>query len=313
MPAISRRKVISVGMAAGLSAIFPTDIIAGISPLGLRRRNWLSLERIGGPSLAGEFLDLRSASDSIGLAMLDRTFPGLTSDVTFQRFLPTAFLVTNVSQNDIRAFTTIWLITTPAGEHEVTVAYCNVGGALWYSAKGSRKRFLVTGRIPVIKAGHTRLITPFFSLVPKAYGENERPNWGMLALQRPESVLLDLKAESSNVTTRINAAITENYVALGPDAASLGRFFCITRNAEHDEAVSVRRQIAAGASREQVLSYLRQQVSRAGLDVPESALYYNVRQRQARIFIRRLRRRGWNQFLGTVHFLTNQPKTVIAL
>lgn len=314
MPLVSRRKVISIGVAAGLGAIFPVDTTAGISPSYLKERTWLGLERREGSSLVSNFLALRSASDLAGLALLDRMFSGLTSDGAFQGFLPMAFLVTNVSRNDIRAFRTLWQITTPAGQNETNIAYCNVGGALRYSANGSKKRFLVTGRIPAIKAGDTRLITPFFSLVPRTYGENERPNWGMLALQRPEAVLLDLKAELLNVTARIDAAITDDYVAVGPAGVSLGRFFCITRNAEHDEALSLWRQIEAGASPEGLLNNLRREASAIDLDVPDpSALYYNVRRRQARTFIRRLKSRGWDQFLRTLEFMANQPKTVIAL
>jgi len=317
MAVVSRREVISIGVAAGLGAILPADLIAGISSSCLRRTTWLGLERFNGPSPVGDLLRLRSASDSAGLNVLDRSFPGLTSDAGFQRFLPIAFLVTNVSQTDIRVFSTLWTLTTPTGRHQINIAYCNhpqPGRMSWYPKKRSRKPVLVTGRTPVISAGTTRLITPLFSCGPRMYEEDNEPNWGMLWRQGPKILSSEPISESLTVVPELDAAITDDYAAIGPGAASLGRFFCIARNAEHDEAVSVRRQIEAGASLEGVLSNLRREASAIEIEIPDpSALYYNVRRRQARVFIRRLKTRGWDQFLRTLEFVANQPKTVIAL
>jgi hypothetical protein len=109
---------------------------------------------------------------------------------------------------------------------------------------------------------------------------------------------------------RIDQAITADYATVGSVDQNLTRVFCVTRNAEHDEAVSVLKRISAGASPEQVRNQLSRDASGLGFDIqPISDLYYRVRQRQANVLLRRLKKARWDQFLRTLEYLRNQPKT----
>jgi hypothetical protein len=204
-------------------------------------------------------------------------------------------------------------MTTLSGKSEMTVKHyfhprLGSEGLRWEEKMGNKAFF--TGKVPVIKAGATRLVTPFFGWSPGFYKENNKPDWTKLVLRRREVTLSELASEDTGVAMRISAAITNDYASVGPDDEYLARVFCITRNAEHDESVSMRRIIATGASPDQVKDQLRR--DGAGLDFhirPNSALYYRVRQRQARVLLRRLKRANWEQFLETLVHLRNQPKT----
>jgi len=111
----------------------------------------------------------------------------------------------------------------------------------------------------------------------------------------------------------IDAAIMDDCAAVGPHDQHLAAGFCVTRNAEHDQAVSVRKRISAGATQEQVAESLRRDVK--GVDFkfqtnsPYDNIYYTVRRRQAAVLLRRLQNAGWDEFLETLEYLRSQPKT----
>jgi hypothetical protein len=106
----------------------------------------------------------------------------------------------------------------------------------------------------------------------------------------------------------IVGAIMNDYVTVGPDDDDLAWVFCVTRNAEHDEAVSVRSQILMGASPEQIKEQLRRDAPALDFDI-QSALYYKIRKRQARVLLRGLNNVPWGEFLKTLEYLRNQPRT----
>lgn len=311
MSLVSRRRIISIGVVAGIGAMLPADMRAALPRTTPRGRGGSIVPTVEGGLALSDLLELRCVSDSVGSATLNRIFPGVSSDPGFQRFLPLSFLATNLSHQDVRVFSTLWTITTATGRREFNVVYCNypnLDRMDWYSVKP--RRFNFTGRIPVIAASSTQLIAPFFSLAPKQYDENKKPNWAKLPLRGSKIALPESTTESLNVAVEVDAAITGDYVALGPAAASLGRFFCVTRNAEHDEAISLRNLIAAGASVDQIRERLSRDSEGVGFTVQSnSALYNLVRQRQAQVLQKRLQKRGWRAFVKTVEHLRNQPKT----
>jgi hypothetical protein len=131
---------------------------------------------------------------------------------------------------------------------------------------------------------------------------------------RPEIVLSELAGEGASINMTIDSVITSDYGAIGPGAEYLAKTFCVTRNAEHDQAVSVRRHILAGVSAGKVTEQLRRDA--AGLDFPyrpDSVLYYKVRRRQADVLLRAINNAPWDQFLDTLGYLRSQPKTRLRL
>jgi hypothetical protein len=268
------------------------------------------------PPRASDFFTVARLSDPSSLPLLDRLFPGLLSDPGFRQLLSLAFLVTNVSKTHIRAFLSDWAVTTQNGTYHIyTMDYFHPRAGSEESElrrwgrTGDVTRF--TGNMPLIKAGATRLVTPFFNWSPSHYRKNSKPDWTKLLRRQPQVVASDLTSPGTRVTMTIEGAITGRYGAAGPHFEYLTTTFCVTRNAEHDEAVAVRRCIMAGASPDQVRELLRRDAG--GRDfgprsVPNS-YYYAVRQRQAKVLLRRLNNAPWEEFLGTLAYLRNQPKT----
>jgi hypothetical protein len=151
-------------------------------------------------------------------------------------------------------------------------------------------------------------VTPFFNWSPSDYSENGAADWIKLLPRRPEVVVSESASAPTSVKMGIVGAIMNDYVTVGPDDDDLAWVFCVTRNAEHDEAVSVRSQILMGASPEQIKEQLRRDAPALDFDI-QSALYYKIRKRQARVLLRGLNNVPWGEFLKTLEYLRNQPRT----
>jgi hypothetical protein len=317
MPSISRRKVLSLGVAAGAGALLPRHLAAAVLQ---RRLFWDSLADPAaqpGTLTASNLIAVAPVSDPSSEVVLENLFPGLLSDSGFQQFRPVAFLVSNVSNKDIRAFSSHWRVTTTSHQFELAIMhYFHPHARQESTNKNESRPLFFTGDIPAIRAGATRLVTPFFSWSPSAYEDSGTPNWTQLVRRRPAVVLSQLAEPGCSVTMLIDGAITKDFASVGPNDEDLAGFFCVTRNAEHDEAISVLRLIAAGASRERLRDQLGRDALRFLYDVPPSrssryyTAYCKVRQRQATVLLRRLRM-PWDKFLKTLEYLRSQPKTQI--
>ena len=314
MASISRRKLLSIGVAAGAGALFPGRPVAALSlPETSAPADAIIAS---GAARASDFLSVAPVSDPSSLRVLDELFPGLLSDPGFEQFKPASFLVTNVSQTHVRAFISDWVVTTQDRTyHMYTRDYFHPRAGteeselIHWGRTGDITRF--TGNLPLIRKGATRLVTPFFNWSVSHYKKNSKPKWGKLLLRQPRSVASDLTDPGTSVGMAIDGAIRHDYASVGLHMEYLTTIFCVARNAEHDEAIAVRRLIAAGASPEEVGEQLRRHAM--GLDLtprfPADYYYNNVRQRQAKVLLRRLNNAPWDQFLGTLAYLRNQPKT----
>ena len=323
MALISRRKVLSIATAAGVGALvpFPSRLSAAIlSSYVAPKGSSVSPAHSAAPLLASDLLAVSRVSDPSSSARLNDLFPALLVDEGFQQFLPVAFLVTNVGIRDVRAFQLRWTIVTPKGYSEIITQHFlrPHAGRAWRQqtprgVRGNDKYF--SGKIPVVRAGATRLVTPYFCWNATSYERSDRPSWAQLLRWRwrPDIVLSDLADPRSGVAMTIDAAIMDDCTSVGTHGGHLAGVFCVTRNAEHDQAVSVRTRIAAGATQEQVSESLRRDAK--GVDFkfrtnsPYDNIYYIARTRQAKVLLRRLENAGWDKFLGTLEYLRSQPKT----
>jgi hypothetical protein len=308
MPLISRRKIMALGVTAGAAAFLP--------PLLSRKSAAQSSVLI-----AGDLLAVTPMSDPSSEMVFGNLFSGLFSDRGFQQLRPLTFFVTNVTQNDIRAFSSRWAVRTLAGESKMDIMHYfhpraahNWRQSMRWGMRGDRTR--VTGNVPMIKAGATRLVTPFFNLSSagyKTYKTDEKRLWTDFFLRRPTAALSQAASTGARVTMTINAAITNDYTPVGPNDEHLASTFFVTRNAEHDEALAVLKRIAAGATREQVRHYLRGGLEGGDFkfrtDSRYDNIYFIVRKRQARVLLRRLKRASWDQFLGTLQYMSSLPIT----
>jgi hypothetical protein len=304
MSLVSRREVIFRGMVTSAVTLLPeflfTEKTNGLVPQAsdLRINNLFSVEPISKSSTT----------------VLDNLFPGLLLEQKFQQFIPVSFLVSNIGSKDIRAFSSHWTIAALPDMHEMNIMHyfhpreeANADMKMSWGQQGNETYF--TGIVPAIRAGATRLVTPFFSWSSSFYKKNNKPAWDQILLFRRRRGLELAQLADGAVSMRVSAAITKDFVSIGTDDR-LANAFCVTRNAEHDEAVSVLKNIAAGASQNQVIDQLYRDAR--GLDFdndPQTKFYYRMRQRQAAALLGRIEDSNWGQFVETLQYLRNQPKT----
>src|SRR5208282_4394852 len=111
---MSRRKMISLGMATGAVAICPQ----------LLSRTAFGESEVRSTTLSVDDLLVAvptSASSSAGT--LDRFFPGLSADAEFRQLSPLSFLVSNLSNWDVRAFSSKWTIATSGDAREMALLH----------------------------------------------------------------------------------------------------------------------------------------------------------------------------------------------
>lgn len=311
MSAMSRRGFIGTGLVAGAAVVVPRKLRA-LPLLANSQERVTSVDRM--------LLSSRAA-DAESLPAMNRLFSNLLDDPGFRQLSPVAFLVTNASNTSIRAFSTHWTFSTPNYSHEVSLMHYFHPRAgfmgrkrMHWGTTGNRTRF--TGRIPIIKSGSTRLVTPFFNWGSSYYADHGIPNWTKLLHRRarPEVSLADLSRPDASVSMRVVAAITHNYTVVGPENDALARVFATTRNAEHDEALSILERVRSGDSPEAIGKLLQSHASGLAFDIrPDTDLYYRVRQRQAKVLLRRYSKARWDQFTRTLQSLRNRPKTILRL
>jgi hypothetical protein len=168
----------------------------------------------------------------------------------------------------------------------------------------------------VHSAGSTRLVTPYFNWNPRCYRNNPNPHWKkILGENVSRRFFLEELSNATGVQVSIDAIIVNEKHMIGPGASNLARTFRITRNAEHDEALSVFKLVAGGASMEQVKTFLKGHVAQAlpPRTPPNHYLYCSVRRRQASVLLRRLVGVEPEHFMRTINYLKNRPKTSAGL
>jgi hypothetical protein len=314
---ISRRKLLKTAAATGAASLLlhPAEMKLEALECAVRHQ--------GVPE---GYISMTAPSDPDFSALLDTHFPGLAQDTNFQKIRPYAVLIKNVSGKDINAFSTYWSVESPTGGYELTLRHFFHPSqkrlrTIHFGTQGNQTRF--TGQIPAIKAGATRLLTPYFNWSTNYYRRNPKLDWAkVLASGAHASFTLDELSTATAVHVSPDAVIFDQSQVAGPDRASLAKTYTVMRNAEHDTAAAVANLIPCEAdpashvvgNLDQIRSYLAtagQKYPTSKQDAFKDRLYRKVRQRQATILARRLKHATPDQFVRTVQYLASQPKTTI--
>jgi hypothetical protein len=309
---LSRRRLITVGAATGAATLLSS---------AASRANAATAD-LGDDAKAAkitDFVTLKPSSDTGFVSEVDRLFPGLLSDPVFQQIKSHAVLIANVGKEAVNAYSTHWDITTSTGGYEMLVRHYFHPSAkrprtIHFGLKGNKTRF--TGKIPLLTAGETRLVTPYFNWSPSFYRTHPKPNWSrMLSASSSRQLFATELSSATDIEVSIDALIINNRDVIGLDKANLGRVFRVTRNAEHDEANALLKLVKKGVSRDQIAEFLK---NRTSVALPSRTnafrhLYVAVRRRQAKILFRRFKQGTTDQFLRTLKLIKRQPKTTTGL
>lgn len=325
---ITRRKLLAVGASAGAAAVVTSTLSRAVRADQARGNGALS-------GNVADYIAIKASSDPEFASALDKSFPGLRNDATFQQIQSHAVLVTNVSGRKINAFATHWKVATATGGYETVMRHyfhprsndATSPKKNHFGKKGNKTRF--TGRIPALKTGSTRLVTPYFNWSPHHYKTHPKPKWKkILTASESRKFCFYELSRSTGVQVSVDAVIVGNKSLIGPNISKLGRRYQATRNAEHDAAVATLKTLAAGASTEQVKQLLKglrngtisasTNASQSSAVTPPAAssnpirrLYHQVVRRQAHVLIRRLQNATPDQFKHTLIYLKKKPKTHI--
>ncbi len=122
MSLISRRSVVSLGVLASATSLFPRQLAALLLPRRLVSEGFGDYA-VESATTVSDLLAVTPACDAPSEVLLNRLFPGILSDSGFQKVRPLSFLVTNVTNEDIRAFSSQWTVTTPNNRYGLTVMH----------------------------------------------------------------------------------------------------------------------------------------------------------------------------------------------
>jgi hypothetical protein len=325
MKKISRRNVL-VGAATTVGClvvprIFGTEALSSSALAWSPARLDLFEDKIADPvcSFDDASLATKAVLDPSSWPLLDKLFPGFRSTESFQHLGGSSYLVTNTGRKAVRAFSTDWSVTANSTvKTKVNLHYFRPRGQrkpkMHWGVTGNKTRF--TAKVPVLKAGASKLVSPYFAIAPGFYEKNGESLWNKLADPRYRSTFpvspAKLAASSAVVKMTIDAYVTRNFHVVGPDRANLSRIISVTRNAERDEGISIWALLQKGASPQEIRQTLLGHASGLAFDItPDGDLYYRVRQRQAKVLLRRLKKAPWDKFGRTIVYLKNQPETKI--
>lgn len=254
-------------------------------------------------------------------ARLNSLYPGLANDPAFKKIASMSYLVTNEGSRKVFAFSTHWSITTGEGKFGRTLntmfrPKLDGSGTMVLSARHRGTK--MSGNVPVLKPGKTRLVTPFFAWSPRYYQRIQSSvKWNKLLHRNAHVAFYSALAEQSPaVTVRLREAIISKKKVVARSSNALSTRYRIQRNAEHDAAVSVHKLLTTGHTDQQILSVLVKQAKGFTKDHvgkaldptnKRQAIYYKARQRQAAVLALQIAAKGRARLHATVQRLIAVP------
>jgi hypothetical protein len=164
---------------------------------------------------------------------LSESFPGLTGLNGAALLLRSALIITNTSASPIQAYGLSWKYV--ANNQEIAT----FSRAFMLNPDQLTRSSLHTGQKPLLTPGAVALATPLFFMTEQAY---KRAPSLPLSPSEPEinqnaQYFLGTIQSEGRVLSQVDARVYSN-VAVGPSPYAAAMSFAVTRNAQHDEALS---------------------------------------------------------------------------
>jgi hypothetical protein len=307
----SRREVLSKVVKGG-SAVALTSYLAP-----LRQAFGANLTSAASYLREAPSVSVLPISNPASAALLAEHFPGLAELTEFTCFAEVSYLITNHGNAPGRAVTTVWTGMDGTASTKAVFHYfrprAERNPKQHFGLKGNKTRF--TANVPLLRPGETKLITPFFCWSSRYFKTSGQLVLSRLALLKYKTTFPVRPTEfplSVPIQMTIDAVAGDECQIYGPDVYGLGKLLRSTRNAEHDEALSILKLQQGGASTSEIKQMLKNHASGLAFDItPKHDLYYRVRQRQAKVLLRRLAKARPDQFTKTLLYLAKQKRTLL--
>ncbi|MBB5061064.1 hypothetical protein HDF16_005800 [Granulicella aggregans] len=260
-------------------------------------------------SLADRALTVLTSSDAGFSDKIESLYPGLTRDSRFQTLAPLVLLISHDHGPALRALSMSWTTNTPTGTYETAM--------FRFAAPGSKRRAragrtIASAQTDILRKGETRIVTPFFSLSPKAY-RKLKDNWfNEVKHKEPSDFLFTQLQTATAVTAKVEAAVFGDRKFIGEDKHHLVSRLRARRNGEHDEALAVKRLLKAGASDTEISTMLKAHGSaQRPPNRGAKGWYLMSRKQQAQILHDKFTAMTRPSFAKLVHRLSKVRKTRI--
>ena len=266
-------------------------------------------------------LEITLSSDPGFEAKLKTLFPTLVGNTSFAAFQPLAYIVTNVAKSPVYAYSADWTIITSQGAHKTTLGTFfrpRLAARQPGTASPKTKHGRVSGGTPLLRAGASRLVTPFFSWTPKFVARSKSVDWDKLASRTARTGFYAYLAQDvQSITVLVHSSVRSLRSAAADTPYSTNNRLRAQRNAQHDAAISVSLLIKGGASESDLLSKLVKQAQGFTADKngkpidrsePAKYLYYEARSRQAAVLALYLSRHKQAKLEKLVKYLIRRPK-----
>ncbi len=299
----TRRQVI-LGSAAAMASLYLPGIhpIRSLAAVALGKRT---------PKLR-DVLHVIRPSNARFDALLNKHYPGLATMPEFTAARPLMLMVRNKGKQPVTALSATWSITPHSGP-----ATLHSYASFFTPLRLSRAR--QSGERPVMNHAKLCLMSPFFCLTPGRYRRirtkrvGDSPALVALLRQSPSRNQLTRRAAgAAKVRGRLDSAIISPRLLVGRDRTGLASAFSITRNAQHDEALTVLTSLNGRPSqsvRATLIEHRNMPLNNHAS--PEEKLYHRERIRYAGLLYRALRRVDDGSFRQLVDSVKNSPPTVL--
>ena len=295
----TRRQVIGCGAGALFSLFVPAAFANSIQAYS---------------DVAGDLTVCRPSDSNFG-EMLSQYFPGFAESSLYPKVKAHLLLVANHSSQSIRAMQAIW--TNP-------LSSLSTGGLTSryvippHKSLRTRK---TSGSKKLLHAGEIGLVTPFFVwrntvYKKRAYSTKQLERHLKTTLRSRKKHVRKITKSTDPILGHIIGVIYKNHSVKETTGADLHQYFSVTRNAEHDEALSLLKVVSAAIAKPE--SDVKEQVSAHITNSSwvvvtsfKGKLYNRVRRQYARRVLRHLNENSIDHTAIALKVVKRKPKTTL--
>jgi hypothetical protein len=199
-------------------------------------------------------LNVVPASDPSFDTSLDANFPKMKTEAGYEDMRPLLAIIQNKSPHPVLAYVIRWSVSYSDGSQDIAELD-------QMSEPDHLGQILLSGRVPVLKAGEIRFVSSSFSL--------DIPNYRQLTSSRGSNYLLGYlnfdkvasKIHSAQtIEVSVDGVVYDDGVFEGPDKSKLFERFQTEQQGQHEEAQSVLRQLNAGVTGDALVAVLDEDI-----------------------------------------------------
>lgn len=231
------------------------------------------------PEVDPHNLNLVTIVDSTFNSSVDAEYPNLRTTNGFDSLLGKVVLVHNDSKIPIHAFVVKWVIED-----------ANLIQSVIYTPymKTPTPSHVLTGGV-ILGPNESRLLSPWFSLSKQQFAKMQDSKNGNKAISAfLQSAITDSNKDIKILGTSIDGVVFGDAYFAGSDESKLLDHFECERNGQHDEGVSIARDLKSNASDQAIIDKLNAHITR-GLPLrgknDRESLYYVARASQAQMLL----------------------------